>query len=283
MLTGLFRTLVLTLTVIGFQADDVSETRALRDEGSGHATEKVDIHLTGSIDPNMLESLQEAIARSHVKIVAISSLGGQVDVAIQIADLLDENNISLQVSKYCLSACAQYLLTLVDEVEVKPDTAIGYHYNPAGTFLLLLAGGFIEDAEHARWRDLYRRALSSALAYAQHSADPALLFEANIYRDIQCIGDLWTTEGNDGEGPFVYAVELRAHYSYWVPSLEHIQRVSSQNLEGWWPSTARDAQLAFAMHAETEHLLPYRILFGSKTEQEHKDIMQDLELSTCED
>ena len=81
----------------------------------------------------------------------------------------------------------------------------------------------------------------------------------------------------------MYAVELRAHYSYWVPSLEHIQRVSSQNLEGWWPSTARDAQLAFAMHAETEHLLPYRILFGSKTEQEHKDIMQDLELSTCED
>jgi hypothetical protein len=80
----------------------------------------------GQLFPEQNISLAKALEENGLFVVR--SRGGDINTAIDLADLLLERRATVVVYDYCLSACASYLLMASTKAFVLRDTLVAWHY-----------------------------------------------------------------------------------------------------------------------------------------------------------
>jgi len=58
-----------------------------------------------------------------------NSLGGSVEAAFKLADYINNHNLNIHFSGYCLSACAEIIIPSSARRTFSKNTLIGYHHN----------------------------------------------------------------------------------------------------------------------------------------------------------
>ena len=80
----------------------------------------------GGIDKVSSEALIAAINEGANRIV-ITSQGGSMEDALNIAEVMQKHKIVLEVKDYCISACANFLFIAASEKKLLPDAILGFH------------------------------------------------------------------------------------------------------------------------------------------------------------
>ncbi|TSB04945.1 hypothetical protein [Sphingorhabdus contaminans] len=84
--------------------------------------------LTGRINEQMLAEVSKNIDGIHS--IVITSQGGDSSSAMDLARLIYDHHIHIRVEKYCLSACAQYILPSAKTIEFVDKPIVGLHQSP---------------------------------------------------------------------------------------------------------------------------------------------------------
>ena len=120
-----------------------------RSSGQGH-----DLRYEGDVDQAMLRYFTEIPENSTIY---LTSAGGEEAIALDIADVIVRKSINIRASRFCLSACAQYLLVASERTTIEDGTFVSFHMNSfaAATFGLTSAQNIQNNAQRAA--ALYKR------------------------------------------------------------------------------------------------------------------------------
>lgn len=233
--------------------------------------------LCGEIDRAIFKNLEHLVRTQPVSTVIVTSGGGWVTYAIEIANLLNENDIKLIARSKCLSACAQYLIALVERVSVEPNTAIGLHQNPYGIFSLLERKGKIPASGSDRWRMSRIRAQFSLITYLKSGVNPRLLVDPLLAMRISCFHSFI---GFDKE-PSLSGYRVGGLYQYWLPDREYIEKARGRTIQGWWPDSLAEMQAAF-LSEYGDQIPTNRLTFGSLSDEDRLESYNNFAANDCE-
>lgn len=162
--------------------------------------------------------------------LVINSLGGETRAAITIAKIIHERNITLIVDRYCISACAQFLLVAAKKVEIRDGALVLFHQSASAMKSVLEASGSFRFEEYSR---LSRTEL---LFYEQFGADIGLLLGAFQAMDPIC----FIQEGALAEK--FPGVVTRWGYSAVTPRT--FKRLTRSEVKGTWVSEEKEIRQA---------------------------------------
>ncbi|RFB04363.1 hypothetical protein [Parvularcula marina] len=78
-----------------------------------------------------LTDLLPAVSDRDLIDFVVNSLGGNVELFMEIVEHIDGAHVRVFVWPYCFSSCANYILGIADEIYLQKDTLIGWHGGPA--------------------------------------------------------------------------------------------------------------------------------------------------------
>jgi hypothetical protein len=103
-------------------------------------------HLKGPISAGQNRRLFGIAAGKTVSKLVITSAGGEVEAAIALGRWIHDHDIDVEVSEYCLSACANYVFTAGRNKSIRPGAVVAWH----GNYTHLLETGLWQDDIAAR-------------------------------------------------------------------------------------------------------------------------------------
>jgi len=86
------------------------------------------LHYTSTIDENFRNKLKRDFEKD-VDQIAISSTGGYAEVSTQIGEFIYDNDIKLHIYGFCMSACAEDIITSSKDLILFDRPLIGFHGN----------------------------------------------------------------------------------------------------------------------------------------------------------
>ena len=110
------------------------------------------VKIGGEISPSTVTLLQNA--PPNVSKVVITSTGGDTLAAIAAARIIKARGYELVVQKYCLSACAQWLMPAAKTVKLEDMPIVGMHHTATALERILSDGG--NKAEALRYSPIAR-------------------------------------------------------------------------------------------------------------------------------
>jgi ATP-dependent protease ClpP protease subunit len=185
--------------------------------------------LCGEIDAEKLSEVRQMLERSAIVQFAISSHGGDSSAAMDIASLLNEENIPVVVFDRCISACAQFILVAADNVVVADNTFVGFHQTATGLLNIMRKSGLrltqtvSESATTAAEKEM--------AFFEAHNLSTDLLTAPLEELNVKCI-----FEAVPGSTLYRYS----ATWSLWTPSVEYLMESGVDGLSGYWPRTRED-------------------------------------------
>lgn len=125
--------------------------------------ERVDdaIHFSGRIDHDSAARLLRLLDDGQVTRLVITSQGGLVGAALDIAEAMHARGLDIEVPSACFSSCANYLLPAARRKTLGTPAAVGWHGNMAHVLHLQQTG-------QASWSD---KAMDDARRLAQREAE----------------------------------------------------------------------------------------------------------------
>ena len=84
------------------------------------------IFFKGKIENASARALIDQI-HSGISLIVISSEGGSVKDALEVASAIRNHQVTLQVQDYCLSSCANYLFVAAAQKKLMPGAVLGFH------------------------------------------------------------------------------------------------------------------------------------------------------------
>lgn len=120
--------------------------------------------LDGPTESAMRDCVRETLGDSTTELV-VRSGGGNIEVALDIADLLARPGLTVRVREKCYSSCANYFLPLATTLVIEPGATIVQHGGVDPSFIANERG----TRRAARIRD--RRALRPDLSLAELQVD----------------------------------------------------------------------------------------------------------------
>ncbi|MEO1321448.1 MAG: hypothetical protein AAFV59_00420 [Pseudomonadota bacterium] len=137
----------------------------------------------GAINTELLDAVRNAAER--IDFLEVTSHGGDMMIAIEIAKILDANEITLIVKHYCLSACAHFMAMPVDRLVIEENAVIGFHHT---SLTLLMRAWRPMMLETPRIRELIEIYVDGQVEFFQREGiDQRWLFEADIRTSPICI------------------------------------------------------------------------------------------------
>lgn len=173
------------------------------------------IHVNGRIDGKMLKYLQGQNIQKKTTI-SITSAGGEVSPALDIADLVQSSGATVLVKEYCLSACASIILVAARKRSVEQGSLIAFHATQSG---LLFAYQWSKDANGHNFKQsatVSDRAKRERTIYSKAGVDVLLLLTPYIKRGRSCYRQV-----KQENGPIRFAVQTE--YQAYAPSRETLE------------------------------------------------------------
>lgn len=87
------------------------------------------VYYSGSIDKAGVEALLESAKAGPVTKLVITSGGGEVDAAINLASWVFEQKLDVEISEYCLSSCANYVFPAGNRKIIRKGSVVAWHGN----------------------------------------------------------------------------------------------------------------------------------------------------------
>ncbi len=144
-----------------------------------------------------------------INTLKITSPGGDVAAGIEFGYFVKENNLNVEVSELCFSACANYVLPAAKKVVINRNSLIGWHGGATDPNDVLLAG--VPQAQRAQ-----------AMAYIHRLRMKETAFFGYIGVDQQI-----TTYGDTIAG----SCKSKQRTDGWYYSIEDMQRMGIDNIE----------------------------------------------------
>jgi hypothetical protein len=111
----------------------IQPTYADTDFSTTQSIQYQDQHLViiGSIDTVFVQRIKAAYQiapRSQpITTLEITSMGGDIEAAIDLGEFIFNHKLSIYIPELCLSSCANYLFTAGKEKIITPNTVLGWH------------------------------------------------------------------------------------------------------------------------------------------------------------
>ena len=106
--------------------------------------------IRGEIDAELARCVRETLADT-TRELALDSEGGDVEAALDIADLLAGRDLTMRVEGECNSSCANYFLPLARRVSISPNAMVLLH-------------GSVDRWTIERWRNRRSEVLATQIA-----------------------------------------------------------------------------------------------------------------------
>lgn len=142
-------------------------------------TPKETAYYAGSIDKAQNRTFFETVAGRRIKRLIISSRGGEVAAAIKLAMWIADQRLDVEVSEYCLSACANYVFPAGQHKVIRPGAVVAWH----GNYRHLKMTGLWKD-DIAPRMERYNEDADNARQRASAEVDRLVRLERNFFRHI---------------------------------------------------------------------------------------------------
>ena len=86
-------------------------------------------HYTGSLESDRVERFLGKHHPRSIRVLEITSDGGEVEAAILLGSWIFENQIDVSVTDYCLSSCANYVFSAGRKKIIQPGAIVAWHGN----------------------------------------------------------------------------------------------------------------------------------------------------------
>ena len=171
--------------------------------------------LRGEINHDVVDSL---IDKGPISELRVSSIGGNGEAALHLANAMLENGTTLTIDGVCSSSCAEFLLPAAARVVARGKPLLAVHGNPLLLQALYERNHHHEDPTCFRdsfsLREIYRvRGLSTELALAQEQKLVLSRFETSFAEP--CVLFRWSFR-----------------HSNWFPTSEQYARMMGIVFEG---------------------------------------------------
>lgn len=198
-----------------------------------HVYQQFDIlYIRGEIKPGDSEKFDAALLEGAKRIV-IESEGGNAKEAIKLADAIHESKLPVEVRRFCISACANYLVPSAARVQVKPGGFLAFHAGTEGWLKGVLP--FLREhkgstpAENLVYQDNLRKLL----------ADYQVLSEASDRIHRQAVLAPWFTDVvfqltalpidsvtvDEAERHVEFKAVKRSRCEFWVPDADGLAEI----------------------------------------------------------
>ena len=87
-----------------------------------------DFEYSGRIDRELVDEVRQLLPT--ISSFSLSLTGGDHSSSLALARLLQNSGKPVYIRKYCISACAEYILNSSANITVESDTIIALHGNP---------------------------------------------------------------------------------------------------------------------------------------------------------
>jgi hypothetical protein len=197
------------------------------------------INFNGPITPTSANDFLELARKFDSQFTLnITSAGGDASSSLDIANLVEERNASVNVKKFCMSGCA-YIFLSARQKKVETNSIVGFH-NTVKSNNDLIQHSFIYSGQRMsgiadkREVDLFMRKGISL----------EILDKADDVLGALCVGNAKSpTPVSDGKQ---VAFGWKAHS--WTLSLEEMRRLGVKNIEGYWPSSQKELDSIYNLH-----------------------------------
>jgi len=162
--------------------------------------------LNGPIGRDTADSFRKAVAEASPRIrwLVVDSPGGEVGAALDMANVMRREGISIYVHGYCASSCANYLFVAARLKVLGPNAVVGWHGSPASEHIDGL--DTLSPPDRAKAEVIRRRLVrEERKLFAQVGVDPRLL----------CAGDRTIAKA----GAFGWTMPIRAMTQFGVNSV----------------------------------------------------------------
>ncbi|WP_158966757.1 hypothetical protein [Paraglaciecola sp. L3A3] len=90
---------------------------------------KMVLNYTGKLNQKGLEEFRETFysTKPFPRLLKISSVGGSAKIAMDMADIMLENNMDVHINKMCMSACANYIFLAGNRKFLEKDSLLVWH------------------------------------------------------------------------------------------------------------------------------------------------------------
>lgn len=186
----------------------------------------------GRISSLSQDSLRRLVDTAKIEAhstLEVTSIGGDVVPAIEMAEIVRTKDIRVVVDKICASACAQYLFLGSERRSVKPDSLVLFHGSPE----LLREEYSASGNSHAA--DLYNRGASMEREFYDRVGVSRDFFElAPLGLQPLCLLEV---PGKDKLDPERY--QLYTKFVAYTPSQASLEALNV-HVTGYWPASARE-------------------------------------------
>jgi hypothetical protein len=165
----------------------------------------------------------------------IMSLGGSLDAPIDLAEIVHDRALRVDVAGPCLSGCASFVFVAGLERRILPGGIVALHNTSTSALMLARAGA---ADQNLRLGPLQRRAMRESSLYQRLRISNDLLIEPQVRLDTRCI----ESNGADpqtGEWRF----KIYSQLGFWAPTRAQWRRFGV-NMTGFMPASRRQAQRA---------------------------------------
>lgn len=202
----------------------------------------------GRMTHQLVSSLRTHLEANPVEHFVIRSRGGNAVSSVRLADLLDENEISVEVHTECVSACMT-LVFLTDDVTVREATTLGVHHTGASLLPLFVKWVRTEEGNEVSVDQILgvRGVIFEIGAYKRHGVAYWPLSHAMKFLEPNCISEVnWSKDGK------LSSVRFNRNYDYWLMSRSLLDDARGSKIKGWWPKSR--AELKHPNHRGSSRL-----------------------------
>lgn len=199
------------------------------------------MNISGRIDHDFVEELKRA--SSSIEAVKINSQGGSTEAAMEMGKIIRDRNYKLIISKYCLSACAQWILPAARNVQIETGALVAMHQT--ATWSSNLLEKIDPKLVHVDGRRLREVELKY---YEQIGVDSNLLLYPYGFKEPICFlaGETHSGASIDDTSIIVSKWEVT------VLSIESYKKLTGQEIVGRWPHTREEILRALKYNIPSE-------------------------------
>lgn len=206
----------------------------------------------GSLEAGMAEKIIAEFRQSEAQRLYFSSPGGFSEEAIRLASDLDGAGIALHLFGECLSACAHFLLSGLDDITIEAETLIGFHHTAAAQLELLNQSGLSVPDEAAKI--VHEQARMQYAFYQAQGINPLLLTKPFRELGPECIDHVSTAR-----------IGTRTRWAMWTPSRDFLDAMRPASVKGWWPKDRYEHLRTVALRYPSLEM-PQSFRFQNETE-----------------
>jgi hypothetical protein len=196
-------------------------------EGNGQLTNGV-LELRGPIDQAMRQRFEEAVATGNVTTIRITSLGGDIPQALQMAATIRARDINVVVRELCLGACAQYLFVAAHKRKLEPRSLVAFMNTLKSYGVILGMATQTLEVQNTIESAMDRLAAVEEDLYRQRGVAASLLVDPQLALQPSCV--ILRRNGTS------MSWTMSSTYLMWVPSRQYL-KAAGVEFEGDWPKS----------------------------------------------